>query len=388
MRALMSIDREDPFMGALKGRARFNGRVKHDDLLFLSGQGDDREERAVNLNDYYGQSTLSLQHVGQHLEKAGCGKLHLLKVEVFMKRIRDGYADFVKAWGEWADPTSFAVLTIVESELIRDDMLVEVEGLAAAPHQKREQLQLPAAPGSELPSTSTLVAHNSLLFVSTHVPQHFRDNNYKDQAVWVLQDLQTRLSEHGLSMQHIVRLTVYMRRIEDGVTGFLDAWSSWCGSDEHLPALTVVEAPARNSVVLLQLTAVISRLVVRSGSEPKLDLLEQATASLYVRENTRVWLSAVGPSADAATAFPEDFYAQAKSAIACLDENLKQVGIDKSRILQVHVYVKSTLRGAAGFNRAWDEWLHGANLPARTTVESPHFMQPNVLIMLEAVAAL
>ena len=57
-------------------------------------------------------------------------------------------------------------------------------------------------------------------------------------------------------------------------------------------------------------------------------------------------------------------YEQAKDALANIDQNLAEAGIDKSRITNVMVYL-TNMQDKPEFNRAWDEWVDRSNLPVR-----------------------
>ncbi len=60
-------------------------------------------------------------------------------------------------------------------------------------------------------------------------------------------------------------------------------------------------------------------------------------------------------------------YAQARAALASLDESLAEAGSDKSKLLTVMIYI-TDISGKPEFNRAWDEWVDPNNLPLRACV--------------------
>jgi enamine deaminase RidA (YjgF/YER057c/UK114 family) len=71
-------------------------------------------------------------------------------------------------------------------------------------------------------------------------------------------------------------------------------------------------------------------------------------------------------------------YAQAKQALARIDESLALCGTDKSRILSAIVYIADMARKPE-LNRAWDEWVDPRNPPMRAclgvALEPPHLVE-------------
>lgn len=57
-------------------------------------------------------------------------------------------------------------------------------------------------------------------------------------------------------------------------------------------------------------------------------------------------------------------YQQTKEALAGIDQRLAKVGLDKSRIMTVQVFI-ADMGQKAEMNRAWDEWADPANPPMR-----------------------
>ena len=60
-------------------------------------------------------------------------------------------------------------------------------------------------------------------------------------------------------------------------------------------------------------------------------------------------------------------YDQTKQALNVLDESLQQAGSNKSRVLQVTVYI-TDMTQKAEMNRAWQEWVDLENPPQRACV--------------------
>ncbi|WP_322999455.1 RidA family protein [Castellaniella sp.] len=81
----------------------------------------------------------------------------------------------------------------------------------------------------------------------------------------------------------------------------------------------------------------------------------------------------------------DDVQAQARSALAKVDELLAKAGSDKSKILQATIW----LRDMADFdamNPVWEAWIDPANPPARATGEA-RLAGPNLKFEVIIVAA-
>lgn len=69
------------------------------------------------------------------------------------------------------------------------------------------------------------------------------------------------------------------------------------------------------------------------------------------------------------TNIENDIYLQMQSTLADIDQLLKSVGTDKSKILDMTIFLVSSL-DLEGMNRAWDEWVDSENAPVRCTVQA------------------
>ena len=70
-----------------------------------------------------------------------------------------------------------------------------------------------------------------------------------------------------------------------------------------------------------------------------------------------------------------DIYRQMQSLLTDIDQLLEKVGAEKSHILDVTIFLVSSL-DIEGMNRAWDEWVDSDNAPVRCTVQAG-LMNPN-----------
>ena len=78
-------------------------------------------------------------------------------------------------------------------------------------------------------------------------------------------------------------------------------------------------------------------------------------------------------------------YEQTRDILAQLDAHLALAGSDKSRLLSVSVWLVD-MDTFGELNRAWDEWVDKANLPARATVEA-RLASPDYKVEIAAIAA-
>ena len=89
-----------------------------------------------------------------------------------------------------------------------------------------------------------------------------------------------------------------------------------------------------------------------------------------------------GHTSDAADA---GVYEQTKDILGQIDAHLAAAGTDKSRLLSVSIWLPDI--GTFGeMNRAWDEWVDSANMPARATVEA-RLATPAYKVEIAGIAA-
>ena len=78
--------------------------------------------------------------------------------------------------------------------------------------------------------------------------------------------------------------------------------------------------------------------------------------------------------------------AQARSALAYIEELLAAAGSDKSRLIMVTIWL-ADMADYDAMNAVWDAWIGGAAAPARATGESK-LASPDYKIEIIATAAL
>ena len=69
------------------------------------------------------------------------------------------------------------------------------------------------------------------------------------------------------------------------------------------------------------------------------------------------------------TRIDNDVYLQMQSTLTDIDQMLEKAGTDKSKILDVTIFLVNSL-DFDGMNRAWGEWVDSDNAPVRCTVQA------------------
>jgi 2-iminobutanoate/2-iminopropanoate deaminase len=104
------------------------------DLLFVSGQVAFDEAGQVRGDDIESQADLTLRNLLRVLAAAGSGPGHLVKLTAFLTR-RDHVEAYVAA-RERLLPECRPASTTVIAELVRPEMLIEVEAVAIVPPER------------------------------------------------------------------------------------------------------------------------------------------------------------------------------------------------------------------------------------------------------------
>jgi len=87
----------------------------------------------------------------------------------------------------------------------------------------------------------------------------------------------------------------------------------------------------------------------------------------------------VGSDADAGV------YEQTRDILGQIDAHLSAAGSSKSRLLSVSIWI-TDIASFGEMNRAWDEWVDRANMPARATVEAK-LASPAYKVEIAGIAA-
>jgi enamine deaminase RidA (YjgF/YER057c/UK114 family) len=81
----------------------------------------------------------------------------------------------------------------------------------------------------------------------------------------------------------------------------------------------------------------------------------------------------------------KDLKGQTKEIVDEIDRLLAKCGSNKSKILQVQIWV-TDIRNRAPMNEVWSAWIDPKNLPARACVESK-LADPRALVEIMLIAA-
>jgi enamine deaminase RidA (YjgF/YER057c/UK114 family) len=82
----------------------------------------------------------------------------------------------------------------------------------------------------------------------------------------------------------------------------------------------------------------------------------------------------------------DDIVAQTREVLRRIDGYLDAAGTDKSRLLQVLVWLKDIKRDFEGLNKVWTEWVPPEAVPARATCQA-ELADPKELVEIVVVAA-
>ncbi|MCA6943118.1 RidA family protein [Pectobacterium polaris] len=82
----------------------------------------------------------------------------------------------------------------------------------------------------------------------------------------------------------------------------------------------------------------------------------------------------------------DDAQAQTENALSALDAILQQAGTDKSKLLDVTIFLADADDFAA-MNTAWDAWVVAGSAPVRCTVQAK-LMHPKFKVEIKAIAAI
>eukprot|EP01038_Epipyxis_sp_PR26KG_P015943 gene15943-21633_t len=77
---------------------------------------------------------------------------------------------------------------------------------------------------------------------------------------------------------------------------------------------------------------------------------------------------------------------QTKSALECVDQALREAGSDKSKVLEVTVWLADIGKDYDGMNKVYDSWLPPGNPPCRACVEAK-LASPSYRVEIRVIAA-
>jgi 2-iminobutanoate/2-iminopropanoate deaminase len=125
------MERISTVAGVPKPQASYSTYTRFGDLIFVAGQVGVEPETGRIPSSFADQLKLVLNHIRKILESAGSSMDQVLKMTVFLKdRVyRTEYDEIFRTYFRGGFP---ARSTIV-ADLMREEFLVEIEAIAAAP---------------------------------------------------------------------------------------------------------------------------------------------------------------------------------------------------------------------------------------------------------------
>ena len=110
-------------------------QVSSGPLVFIAGQAaTDRDGNIVSADDFAAQAEQAFGNLGVALASVGCTARHLVKLTVFlrdMNRLAD-YRTVRNRFFASVTPPAAPAITLVEvSKLVADELLIEIEAVAA-----------------------------------------------------------------------------------------------------------------------------------------------------------------------------------------------------------------------------------------------------------------
>lgn len=85
--------------------------------------------------DYKKQTAIALSYVDEALEKEGITKKNIVKVTSYLRNMEEGIKGYSEAWDEWKDVDHLPARTTIEAKMVRPDMLIEIDVIAAFPQK-------------------------------------------------------------------------------------------------------------------------------------------------------------------------------------------------------------------------------------------------------------
>ncbi|WP_339436756.1 MULTISPECIES: RidA family protein [unclassified Pseudomonas] len=82
----------------------------------------------------------------------------------------------------------------------------------------------------------------------------------------------------------------------------------------------------------------------------------------------------------------EDVSSQTRQVLKKIDEQLEAMGLDKSHLVSVSVWLKDIARDFDAMNEVWAEWVDREHTPSRATVEA-RVRTADMLVEIAATAA-
>ncbi len=104
--------------------------VRVNDMVYVSGLTPYRLDRTIAHGNFTEQMTQNMENLKAVLEDAGSGLDRVIKVNVFLKDIRD-WPEMNRIYATYFQEGHYPARTAVEARLPINDFLLEIEAVAA-----------------------------------------------------------------------------------------------------------------------------------------------------------------------------------------------------------------------------------------------------------------
>lgn len=119
-------------MERFEGNGRYHNVIRHNDLLFFSGQTATEAG-----NDLRGQTQMTLAKIDHLLEKYGSDRANILHADVYPREQEDVKV-FNEVWDQWAPKEKEPTRACMIAKLGREPILVEIVIIAAVVGSKEK----------------------------------------------------------------------------------------------------------------------------------------------------------------------------------------------------------------------------------------------------------
>ena len=108
--------------------------VTHDDVVYIGHIGGVTDEEGNLLSTTKEQMEQTLKNLNGFLNEIDLSLKNVVKLTVILKNI-DDFKEMHKVWKEYFSKREYPVRTVITSEFVNDNILVQVEGVACSDQQ-------------------------------------------------------------------------------------------------------------------------------------------------------------------------------------------------------------------------------------------------------------
>ncbi len=279
-----------------------------------------------------------------------------------------------------------------------------------------ELIDIPAALYSASAQGS---AGGALYFPSGNTPGENPPADMRSQALVTLKRLEKNITDAGLTLRDVAFVRAYLTPGPDGSTDYAGWNAAWSETfKDHKPARSTVGVPLLGrpgTLIEIEFVCLPASGAQLFASSDKLGLPQtnprvkpygtkdgRIYAGIGVLPGTAMyWTAGITPpvldeklpSTD--RGYRGDMKTQARNTLLRLQENLAAAGLSFKDVVYLRAFLApdAHLQGNFdydGWNAAYGEFFNTADMPhkpARTTVTTPTFGDPSMLIEIEIIAA-